>query len=176
MQLPDLTTVPLGELETAYDNIRKEIDRRLGLEALRQQAERLAHRYEAAVEGKPAKVWQEGMVIGPGERVVEDGVEYTNRSGAWLSVPPSKFILGYYRSNPIPVHEIKPWVPGETITQAMLAAGAVLRELDGVVYQAVQPHTTAPHWAPNLPGMTALWVVADAPGLNTLQPGRKGKL
>ena len=65
---------------------------------------------------------------------------------------------------------------GETITQEMLAAGPVLRELDGVVYQAVQAHTTASHWAPNLPAMTALWVEAVAPSRLPTQPPRGGKL
>lgn len=158
----DLADLTVEELEAAYAAIGAEIDRRLNLESIAQQAEDLAARYEEAVAGNDPKAWVPGLVVGPGEKVIENGIEYVNVSKAWLSASPSQYILGYQRTSP-PPQEVPNWVTGETITWAMIQAGPVLRKKGGVVYQAVQPHTTQEGWAPDLPGMTALWVVAVAP-------------
>lgn len=82
--LVDMNDAALMELHTA---VLREIDRRRVLaEAQARQAE-IAAQYAAAVANEPARdiaSLPEGAVIGPGGRVIVNGTEYTNVSGAFL--------------------------------------------------------------------------------------------
>lgn len=159
LDLENLQDVDRDVLEDVLAAVKAEIDRRIAEETIPQQAEELARRYEVVVSSNPSRQWVDGMVVGPGERVIEDGVEYQNVSGAWLSVPPSAYILGY-RSTSVPVTEIKDWVPGETFTWEQMEAGPIYRWWGDGPYRLVQPHTTQVGWEPGAPGMLALWVPA----------------
>lgn len=160
LDLDNLKDLDTEVLESALAAVKAEIDRRIARETIPQQVEDLTQQYEAVVSDLPSREWVDGMVIGPGERVVEDGVEYQNVSGAWLSVPPSAYILGY-RSTSVPVTEILDWVPGETFTwEQMEEEGPIYRWWGDGPYRLVQPHTTQVGWEPGAPGMLALWVPA----------------
>lgn len=147
--IPGLNDSELAEVLqfTVHEQHRRDV-----LARAPQRAEEIAQEYEEAVGGKPARVWVNGMVIGPGEKVIEGGVEQINVSKAWLSVPPSAYPLGFRRTSPPAI--AAPFTVGEVVAQGDL------RLWKGVVYKVVQGHTSALHYAPDLPGMTALWVVA----------------
>lgn len=136
------------------DNLRVEVlieqERRQTLATGPAQADDLAKRYAEAVEGQPARDYEPGMVIGPGELVTENGIEYRNTSGAFLSVPPSAYPLGYERTET--PDDVAPFKAGETVKPGDL------REYQGIVYQCVQGHTTAAHWAPDV--AHSLWTRA----------------
>lgn len=163
LNLEDLAAVPSSDLELVYAVVSREIDRRLSLDVLQQQATVLAEKYEMAIEGKPSVEYTPGTVVGPGQKVTQDGIEYKNVSKAWLSASPAEYPLGYRRMT-APAEPVKLWVVGEDVI-----AGD-LRRKNGVVYQCITGHTTAAHWAPDLPGMTALWIPAVEPAA-----GRKAK-
>ncbi len=155
-----LDGLPLADLEAAYEKLSAAIDKKLSLSALQQQAESIATRYEEAVVGRPSRDWVPGLVVGPGEKVVEGGVEYRNVSHAWLSASPSQYPLGYARTVE-PPGPVELWATGQAVTK-----GDLRRHL-GVVYLCQLSHTTQDDWAPHLPGMTALWTVAVAPAGKT---------
>jgi len=149
----DLTLLSIDELVQLREAILQEENRRWKLETAKARAEQIATEYEEAVAAEPTQEYVTGMVIGPGRKVRENGEEWINVSKAWLSAPPSVYPIGYRRTGP-PVAEVLPFVVGETVK-----AGD-LRRHKGVVYQVVTGHTTAAHWAPDLPDMTALWIPA----------------
>lgn len=116
------------------------------------RAEQAAADYAAATADEPALTWAPGIVVGPGRTVVEDGDEYINISGAWLSVPPSQYRMGYRLATEPPADDVEAWAPGQTI------AVDDRRVHDGIVYIALQAHTTQTGWEP--PAVPALWAVA----------------
>lgn len=138
------------DLTGLLEAIRAEQQRRWTLDHAEAQAEKIAGEYADAATTEPALEWETGTVVGPGRTVVEVGVEYRNTSGAWLSVPPSAYPLGYQRTEP--VLDAPAFKAGETVK-----AGD-LRTYEGTVYQCLQPHTTANHWAPPL--AVSLWTIA----------------
>lgn len=138
------------DLHYARESALAEMQRRETLQQAQEQAEALADQYAQAVEGDPAREYKPGLVTGPGQRVIENGVEYVNTSGAFLPVSPSQYPLGFQRVE-TPV-DVAPFVTGESVK-----AGD-LREFEGKVYQCLQAHTTAAHWAPGL--APSLWTLA----------------
>ena len=151
--IPDLTDRDAwtdDALTGMLEAVRAEQQRRWTLDNAEAEAEKIATDYSDAATGEPALEWKPGTVIGPGRTVTEDGIEYRNTSGAWLSVPPSAYPLGYQRTQP--VQNVLPFKAGEQVK-----AGD-LRTYQGKTYQCLQPHTTADHWAPPL--VPALWTLA----------------
>ena len=144
--------------DAALEDLRRlvsiEMERRRALAWAKVEAERVASEYAAAVAGLPptplAEVSQAG-VVGPGERIVdEQGVEWENTSGAWLSphvAGPVAYPLGWARSgesapDPQAVHE---WDPDGHAYQVGDQVS-----YQGVVYQVVQSHTSQQGWAPDI--------------------------
>ena len=147
MNLNDLSD---DELDQLRRQVLIERERRQTLASAPAQADDLARRYEEAVKDQPAKEYEPGMVIGPGELVTENGIEYKNTPGALLPVPPSAYPLGYARTET--PDDVAPFKAGETVKPGDL------REYQGIVYQCVQGHTTAAHWAPDV--AHSLWTRA----------------
>lgn len=145
-----LKTLSDAELDQLRRDAEAEIFRRYQVSTAAERAAEVIAGYEDAVKDEPARDYTEGLVIGPGERVIEDGTEWRNTSGAWLSVPPSAYPLGYQRTEA--PSEAAPWTVGEVVT-----AGD-LRTYEGTVYQCLQPHTTQADWTPV--AAVSLWTVA----------------
>lgn len=111
----------------------------------------------------PAMEFYPGLVVAPNGLVIEDGVEYRNVSGAWLSVPPSQYRMGYRRTTaPDPEDpDVQPWAPGQVVRRAgdpTPESPADERSYEGVVYVCIQSHTTQAEWTP--PATPALWTPA----------------
>lgn len=137
-------------LEQLVDAVSGEQSRRSAKRSAARQAQDAAERYAEAVKDDPAHEWSPGAVVGPGGRVLEGDTEFVNTSGAWLSVPPSEYPLGYERVEaPADVLEFRAGEQVET---------GDLREYQGVIYQVLQSHVTADHWAPDV--AVSLWTKA----------------
>ena len=95
MENIEVETQSSDDLRIIIDRARRELDRRDVLEEAKSDADRAAERYAEAVQGEPARDWSPGDVAGPGDRVIEGGVEYINVSQSWLPVPPSQYPIGY---------------------------------------------------------------------------------
>lgn len=162
MPLPDIDNLTPDELRALTDEdlqallgeVYAEVQRRQTLVTAESDARDAAERYERAVTDDEALEWAEGMVIGPGQRVIEDGDEYRNVSGAWLSVPPSAYRMGYQLTTPPDpdADDVAPFAAGEAVEVGDR------RSYDGVVYVVLQAHTTQADWTP--PAVPALWAVA----------------
>lgn len=150
--MPDLTQYTDDDLDALRRAVIIETERRALIATAEQQAQQLAAQYAEAVADEPALDWAEGTVVGPGRTIVEDGIEYRNTSGAWLSVPPSAYPLGYQMTSPPDIDDVPAFKAGEAVQ-----AGD-LRVYDGQVWRALQAHTTADHWAPPL--AVSLWALA----------------
>lgn len=146
----DPSTMTDDELAEAYQLVLAEVQARHAERTAQQRAEQAAADAEAVNAERPPRTYAPGMVVGPGERVVEGGKEYRNTSRAWLSVPPSQYPMGYQLTTPPAT--AAPWKAGETVK-----AGD-LRSYGGVVYKCIQSHTTQAGWEP--PAVPALWAVA----------------
>lgn len=90
-----LTAASDDDLDALRAAVLTEMERRAVIATAEADALDAAARYEQAIEATAPQEYHAGMVIGPGQRVIEDGDEYRNTSGAWLSVPPSAYRLGY---------------------------------------------------------------------------------
>lgn len=153
-ELPDLTNTETwtdDDLDALRVAVLREQERRWTLRTAPERVAQEAERYAEAVAAEPTVEWGEGTVIGPGQTVTEDGVEWRNTSGAWLSVPPSAYPLGYQRTK-APAEPVPEFKAGEQVKTGDL------RSYKGTTYQCLQPHTTADHWAPDV--AHSLWTVA----------------
>lgn len=148
----DLTTYSDDDLDQLRRDVIIEIERRALIRTAEATAAQLAAQYAEAVHDEPAIGWEPGLVVGPGRTVTEDGVEYRNTSGAWLSVPPSAYPLGYQMTTPPDTEEVPAFKAGEQVQPGDL------RAYNGKVWRCLQPHTTADHWAPDV--AVSLWTLA----------------
>ena len=143
-----------GALEELRRLVSIEVERRRALTWARGEAERVASEYADAVAGLPSTPLAEVSVtgvVGPGERITdEQGVEWENTSGAWLSphvAGPVAYPLGWSRSGesaPDPAG-VPEWDPNGHAYEA----GDMVSYL-GVVYQVVQSHTSQQGWVPDI--------------------------
>lgn len=156
-ELHDLSNADVwtdDDLDSLRIAVLTEQERRWTLRTGRERFAQEAERFAEAVATEPPIDWIEGTVIGPGQTVTEDGVEWRNTSGAWLSVPPSTYPLGYQRTK-APADPVALFKAGEEVQPGDL------RTYNGITYQCLQPHTTADHWTPDV--AVSLWTVAVEP-------------
>lgn len=132
--------------------IREEEGRKEIIETAQQDAKDAAERYREAVKGNAPVEWEDGTIVGPGEKVMEDDTEYVNTSNAWLSVAPSEYPLGYERTTPLDADDVPEFTADEDVQPGDL------RLYDGIVYEVLQAHTTADHWSPDT--AVSLWTKA----------------
>lgn len=158
MKLPDLKTVSKEELIEAMSAIGDELDRRALVKAAESQAKQLIEQVEAAMASESARELgevPEGTTIAPGGRLVIDGVEWMNQSGAWLSphtAGPEQYPMGWKLATPPAAESVPVWKPGE----AVLTGDK--RSYQGIVFKCLQGHTTQPDWTPT--AAAALWAEA----------------
>lgn len=146
-ETPDVRTMSDAELTDLLAVVSYELDRRRTVVETTDRVGDLISRYEQAVVSKPAVEWEPGKVIGPGERVIEGGVEWVNKARAWLSAPPSLYPMGYQRT--VPPQNVTPFVAGQNV------AVGNLRRFQGGIYQCLQAHTTSTEWTPDV--AVSLW-------------------
>lgn len=129
------------QLAEIVSTVMGETRRRERKDRARQEADRAAQDYAEAVADESATEYETGQVIGPGEKVIENGIEFVNTSKAWLSVGPADYPLGYERTET--PEDVAPFQPGESVETGDL------REYEGTIYEVLQAHTTAAHWSPD---------------------------
>lgn len=154
MNLPNFLELSEEDLNNIINSAHAELNKRTTLREAQGRADQAAEDYARAVGDQPAREYTPGMVIGPGVKIIERGVEWVNDSHSWLSSPPSQTPLYYRMTSPPESNDVLPFTAGEWVD-----AGE-LRSRNGVVYKVVQRHQTAEHYAPDLVGMYALWVPA----------------
>ena len=88
--MPDLTIYTDDDLDALRIAVLTEQERRRTIATAPAQSAALADAYAAATSVEPAADWAALIAstdrIGPGQRVILDGIEYRNRSGAWLPI------------------------------------------------------------------------------------------
>ncbi|WP_164546680.1 carbohydrate-binding protein [Actinobaculum sp. 352] len=159
----DLDLVGISEADWGdfYAAVLREQQRRLLLATAAQQAETLAAQYAAAVETQPARQLADiptTGAVGPGEKVVIDGITWENISGAWLSphtAGPDVYPLGWRNTalaQPGAADTYPTWAVGTAYTTGTLVT------YQGTVYRCVIAHTSQADWTP--PAVPALWTIA----------------
>lgn len=157
---PDFTALTDEGLADLYSGLLREIERRRVLaDAQARQAE-IARAYQEAISSTPPKDLAdlgEGAVIGPGERIIIDGTEWTNSSGAFLSphtAGPTAYPQGWQRTGAsAPAPDAMPaWAPDTTYQVGDHAT------YDRKVFKCLQAHKSQADWTP--PATPALWAPA----------------
>ena len=156
----DLSALTDEEIADLYSGLLREIERRRVIaDAQARQAE-IARAYQDAVAASPPKdlaALPQGAVVGPGERIFIDGVEWINSSGAFLSphaAGPAAYPQGWQRaraSAPDP-NAVAAWAPDATYQVGDHAT------YDGKVFKCIQGHKSQADWTP--PAVPALWAPA----------------
>lgn len=150
------------ELSDLYQNVMVEFARRDALKAAQEAAANAAQDFAEAVKDEPAKDVSKldlSATIGPGERVLADGVMWKNVSGQWLSPfaqGPKDFWRGWMKcdsSGKVIVGEHKPWAAGMHIGE-----GDQCQHV-GRVWRCLQEHDSTAEFAPDQ--ATALWQAID---------------
>ena len=142
VNLRDLTDDDLDQLRR---DVLTEQERRANLEAIPEQVAQMNATYEASQEDSAAVPFDPVPHFGhgPGTTVLwDDDEEWKNISGAWLTVSPADYPLGWAQQTGLP-DGVPQWGPGIDVT-----AGDLL-EYQGTVYRILQAHTTADHWRPD---------------------------
>ncbi|MEX3609776.1 carbohydrate-binding protein [Rothia sp. LK2588] len=140
----DLTTYATDELVELSRSIEAEYQRRRIIETAKEQQEKIAEQYAEAVKAEPAKEFAPGFVVGPGEKLIHGGKEYVNVSGAFLSVSPEDYPLGFQLAEAPKAETVPAWDPNGHSYQV----GDQL-SYQGTVYKVIQAHTSAAHWTPD---------------------------
>ena len=162
--LAEATLQGLSDLELSdlYQNVMVEFARRDALKAAQEAAANAAQDFAEAVKDEPAKDVSKldlSATIGPGERVLADGVMWKNVSGQWLSPfaqGPKDFWRGWMKcdsSGKVIVGEHKPWAAGMHIGE-----GDQCQHV-GRVWRCLQEHDSTAEFAPDQ--ATALWQAID---------------
>lgn len=162
--LEDVTLQGLTDLELAdlYQNVMVEFGRRDALKSAQEAAAKAAKDYAEAVKREPAKdagKMDLAATIGPGERVLIDGVTWKNVSGQWLS-PFTQAPKDYWRG----------WVKCDSDGKAVVgahkpwAAGMHIGEGDQCqyvnrVWRCAKEHDSSVELAPDK--APALWQAID---------------
>lgn len=139
-----LATFTEDELIKLSQAIDAEYSRRRTLASAKEQMESLAQEYAEAVKDSPAEEFAPGKVIGPGERILVKGIEYVNTSGAFLSVSPDDYPLGFQLADAPEPEAFPEWNPNSY----QYKQGDQFN-YKGTVYKVIQAHTSAPHWTPD---------------------------
>ncbi|WP_165218166.1 carbohydrate-binding protein [Schaalia sp. ZJ1691] len=157
----ELQKVSDAEWGDVWVRVLQENARRETLRSARELAQKAAREYENAVsESVPKDVaeFEEGGVVGPGESVVIDGVEWLNASGTWLSphtAGPQDYPMGWMKSG---ADAVAPGGGSVLWTVGLSVSAGDLVEHSGVVWKAIQGHTTQAGWEPG--SVPALWARA----------------
>ena len=150
------------ELNALYQSVMVEFARRDALRVAQEAAAKAAQDFAEAVKDEPAKDVSKldlAATIGPGERVLVDGVTWKNVSGQWLSPfaqGPKDFWRGWMKcdsSGKVIVGEHKPWAAGMHIGE-----GDQCQHV-GRVWRCLQEHDSTAELAPDQ--ATALWQAID---------------
>lgn len=162
--LDEATLQGLSDLELSdlYQDVMVEFARRDALRLAREAAVKVAQDFAEAVKDEPAKDVSKldlAATIGPGERVLVDGVTWKNVSGQWLSPftqGPKDFWRGWMKcdsSGKVIVGEHKPWAAGVRVGE-----GDQCQHV-GRVWRCLQEHDSSGELAPDK--APALWQVID---------------
>lgn len=162
--LAEATLQGLSDLELSdlYQNVMVEFARRDALKAAQEAAAKAAQDFAEAVKDEPAKDVSKldlAATIGPGERVLVDGVMWKNVSGQWLSPfaqGPKDFWRGWMKCDSdgkVIVGEHKPWAAGMHIGE-----GDQCQHV-GRVWRCLQEHDSSNDLAPDK--APALWQAID---------------
>lgn len=150
------------ELNGLYQSVMVEFARRDALRAAQEAAVKAAQDFAEAVRDEPAKdvgKMDLAATIGPGERVLVDGVTWKNVSGQWLSPfaqGPKDFWRGWMKCSAdgkVVVGEHKPWAAGMHIGE-----GDQCQHV-GRVWRCLQEHDSSGELAPDK--APALWQAID---------------
>lgn len=156
----DVAAYSYDELFELYHRVKAELDRKRLVREAEMQLKDLAERYKSAISDVPAKDIKDlpqGSAIGPGGKLIIDGVEWTNSSGAFLSphtAGPSQYPQGWQRtgaSTPNP-NAVPLWK-----TDTHYKAGDEVN-FAGKVFKCLQAHKSQSDWTP--PVVPALWATA----------------
>lgn len=156
----DVAAYSYDELFELYHRVKAELDRKRLVREAEMQLKDLTERYKSAISDVPAKDIKDlpqGSAIGPGGKLIIDGVEWTNSSGAFLSphtAGPSQYPQGWQRTgasapNPatVPLWKIDThYNVGDEVNFA------------GKVFKCLQAHKSQSDWTP--PVVPALWATA----------------
>lgn len=146
------------ELNALYQRVLGEFSRRDALKVAQEAAVKAAQDFANAVRDEPAKDMSKldlTTVIGPGERVLVDGVTWKNVSGQWLSPftqGPKDFWRGWIKCGPdgkVIVGEHKPWSAGVHVGE-----GDQCQHV-GRVWRCIKEHDSSVEFAPDK--APALW-------------------
>ena len=160
MKVEDVNLALLSdaELSTLYGDVMQELARRDAIRVSLESARRAAADYEAAVKRSPAKDFKDlalDALIGPGERIMLNGVEYKNVSGQWLS-PHAQGPVGFWRGwvkcdgkGNVVIGDHKPWSAGMHVSE-----GDQCQHV-GRVWRCLKKHDTSNELAPDK--APALW-------------------
>lgn len=153
----DVEALSYEDLFNLYHLVKAELEKKRLVRGAEMQLKDLTERYKAAVSDDPAKKLDsmaKGETVGPGQKLIIDGVEWTNSSGAFLSphtAGPSQYPQGWQRtgaSTPNPAA-----VPLWKIDTQYKAGDEV--NYAGKVFKCLQAHKSQSDWAP--PVVPALW-------------------
>src|SRR5690625_3205838 len=140
----DLKNMPFGELERLAEATQEELVRRRELDAIPERVAQLNDTYSREQENADAVPFDPVPHFGhgPGTTVLWDDDEWKNISGAWLTVSPADYPLGWAQQTGLP-DDVPQWEPGIDVT-----AGD-LYEYQGTVYRVIQDHATQEGWTPD---------------------------
>jgi hypothetical protein len=149
------------DLSLLYDKVMCEFRRRDAIQQAKEEADRVAREYAAAVaDAEPKKIedLSKAASVGPGETVTFPNGKWRNVSGQWLSPHtqgPSSFWQGWMKldGKKIDLQALKPWGVGFKVN-----AGDQCRH-DGKAWRALQEHTTVAEWAPGMAPL--LWQLVE---------------
>ena len=153
----DVEALSYEDLFNLYHLVKAELEKKRLVREAEMQLKDLTERYKAAVSDDPAKKLDsmaKGETVGPGQKLIIDGVEWTNSSGAFLSphtAGPSQYPQGWQRtgaSTPNPAA-----APLWKIDTQYKAGDEV--NYAGKVFKCLQAHKSQSDWTP--PVVPALW-------------------
>lgn len=153
----DVEALSYEDLFNLYHLVKAELEKKRLVREAEMQLKDLTERYKAAVSNDPAKKLDsmaKSETVGPGQKLIIDGVEWTNSSGAFLSphtAGPSQYPQGWQRTgastpNPaaVPLWKIDTqYKVGDEVNYA------------GKVFKCLQAHKSQSNWMP--PVVPALW-------------------
>lgn len=138
----DLAGWTAVELEQMRVTLAQEQERRRIIADAPVLVEQIAQQFSTAVKDQPAKAFAAGTVVGPGQKVTEGGTEYVNVSGAFLSVSPSQYPMGYQLTK-APTGA-PAWDPNGKAYKV-----GDLFTYKGTVYKVIQAHSSQSGWLPD---------------------------
>lgn len=100
----DVEALSYEDLFNLYHLVKAELEKKRLVREAEIQLKDLTERYKAAVSDDPAKKLDsvaKDETVGPGQKLIIDGVEWTNSSGAFLSphtAGPSQYPQGWQRT------------------------------------------------------------------------------